>query len=354
VLAAASWHRDVRTARGAAFAPYQQLYEPGSIVKPLVFAYALEHAGLDWNLEYDCTSSGRDHERAVAEAGGRIVRDDHACGRLSAHGILVNSSNIGAVRIGCLLARDDWRRYLDFYGFGESLGLPLPHERRGGPSKKGWEPGITPERFKKWTGASYSIGYELQVNALQVARAYVTLLAGARRELRLVRAMEVDGRRHVPPPAPGGGPMLGRAAIEAVTAAMGDVVSADAGATGRHLVAAFREEDIELQGLLAGKTGTAKSRSTVPGRGSVEVRNASFVGFVPAAAPRYLAVCVLQRDDSARFYGGSYAAPPVARLLLEALRLEERRRLCQEPQVSVSPGMSGRGSLAPERSQAGR
>ena len=84
------------------------------------------------------------------------------------------------------------------------------------------------------------------------------------------------------------------------------------------------------------------------------MRNASFVGFMPAAAPRYLAVCVLQRDDSARFYGGSYAAPPAARLLLEAMRLEERRRLGQGPQVSATPGSSGRGLLAAETGQAGR
>ena len=92
----------------------------------------------------------------------------------------------------------------------------------------------------------------------------------------------------------------------------------------------------------------------MPGKGAVEVRNASFVGFAPANAPRYLAVGVLQRDDSARFYGGSYAAPPAARLLLEALSLEQRQRLRQEPQVSATPGGSGRGREAPETSQAGR
>ncbi len=353
VLAAASWHREAKSPRGAAFAPSQLCYEPGSIVKPLVLAYAKERCGLDWERVHDCSSTGADHHADVPEAHGRRVRDDHPVGRLSAHGILVNSSNIGAVKIGSLLEREDWRRYLDLFGFGASLDLPLPNERRGGPSPIGWREGISPQSFRKWTGSSYSIGYELQVNALQMARAYLTLLSGGQRALRLVRAVEVDGQRCENVVAPGRRE-LSAATIEAVTSALTDVVSDAEGATGRHIAAQFRKNGVELHGLIAGKTGTAKSRTTVAGKGTVEVRNASFVGFLPASRPRYLAVCVLQRDDSARFYGGSYAAPPAARLLLEAMRLDAWRGLGQEPQVSATPGSSGRGLVASETGLVGR
>jgi cell division protein FtsI/penicillin-binding protein 2 len=221
-------------------------------------------------------------------------------------------------------------------------------------ARKGWQRGVSAAAFKKWSGASYSMGYELQVNALQMARAYLALLAGRQRPLRLVRQLEVDGRRHVVPPDTGGAQELDPGVVETVRAAMIDVVSNNPGATGRFLVDDFRREEIELHGLIAGKTGTAASQTTIPGKGTVEVRNASFVGIAPASSARYLAVCVLQKDDSARFYGGSYAAPPVARLLLEALRLEQRRQLRREPQVSASPGASGRSPRTPERSQAGR
>ena len=353
VLAAASWHRDVKHPRGAAFTPYQSLYEPGSIVKPLLFAYAHANCGLDWNRVYDCSSTGSDHHCDVPEVGGRRVRDDHACGALSSHGILVNSSNIGAVKVGSLLSRNDWARYLDVFGLRRSLSLPMPNERQGHVASKGWLPGIKEPAFKKWTGSSYSIGYEHQVNAMQIARAYLTMLSGCSRELRLVRSVTVDGSR-IEQPIARGQREFSADTVELVRAALGEVISDDEGATGRHMVAAFRKEGTELVGLLAGKTGTAKSRTVIKGKGTVEVRNASFVGFMPAAAPRYLAVCVLQRDDSARFYGGSYAAPPAARLLLEAMRLEERRRLGQGPQVSATPGSSGRGLLAAETGQAGR
>lgn len=353
VLAAASWHRDVKHPRGAAFAPYQLLYEPGSIVKPLVFAYATEYRGLDWDRSYDCSSAGADHHCDVPEVGGRRVRDDHACGVLDIRSILVNSSNIGSVKVGSLLARDDWKRYLEIFGLERSLGLPMPSETKGYVNPKGWLTGISEGAFKKWTGSSYSIGYEHQVNALQMARAYLTLLSGVRRELRVVRSREVDGVR-TEEPVPTGRREFSPTTVEAVTSAMRDVVSDAEGSTGRHVVQKFRDEGIELQGLIAGKTGTAKSSTVVKDKGKVEVRNASFVGFAPANAPRYLVVSVLQRDDSARFYGGSYAAPPAVRLLLEAMRLEERRRLGQEPQVSATPGSSGRDSRVAETGQAGR
>jgi hypothetical protein len=114
----------------------------------------------------------------------------------------------------------------------------------------------------------------------------------------------------------------------------------------------LKELGIDLHGVIGGKTGTAASSIGIPGRGKVASKNASFVGFLPAAAPRWLAVCVLQKDDNARFYGSSYAAPPVVRLLLQCQQLAERRQLHQEssgggngqvPTGSATPGDSGWG-----------
>jgi cell division protein FtsI/penicillin-binding protein 2 len=362
VLAAASWHRDSKTPKGAAFAPNQQTFEPGSIVKPLVLAYARQFGGLDWNAEFDCHSSGRQHSLRVAEAYGRTIRDDHGCGVLTPHGILVNSSNIGAVKVGALLSREQWWDYLDLFGWRRPVGLPLLNERHGRPNAKGLDPDVTEANFRKWSAASYSFGYEMQVTAFQVARAYLSLLHGRPHGLRLVRRVQVDGQTaEVPVERQAGERVFDPEVVEAIRAAMGDVIDDRDDPerpwyrqTGRNLVRSIREEEnVELHGLLAGKTGTAVSRSVVGGR-SVEVRNASFVGFLPVDEPRYLAVCVMQKDDSARFYGGSYAAPPATRLLLEALRLEQRRRLRREPQVSVVPGVSGRSGQASETSQVGR
>lgn len=353
LLAAASWHRDARHPQGAAFTPDQRLFEPGSIVKPLVLAYAFEAGRLDWGHEFDCAQGSADYRERIGSQGSRVVRDDHPCGVLTPHGILVNSSNIGSAYVGLQLEREQWRDYMQFYGFGQPLGLNLPHSSRGGPNRNSFDASIPLRSFRRNSAISFSFGYELEVTALQMARAYLRLFRGGGADLRLCRGVEIGGQWHAAPPAGSDGPRLRPEVVEVVRAAMVDVVSADPHATGFHMHSRMlKETGIDLHGVIAGKTGTAASRTRIPGRGKVEVRNASFVGVFPAEAPRWLAVCVLQKDDSARFYGSSYAAPPAVRLLLQCQNLEQRRQRHKEPhydgngQVRVvqgTPGDSGWG-----------
>ena len=125
VLAAASWHRNVQNQKNASFTPYQSVFEPGSIVKPLVLGYAYESGTLDWDHVYDCRLDSRDYRQTISGLGRRKkVRDDHDCGELTAHGILVNSSNIGATLIGLGLAREQWRGPLGAYPHSGGFIMP--------------------------------------------------------------------------------------------------------------------------------------------------------------------------------------------------------------------------------------
>jgi cell division protein FtsI (penicillin-binding protein 3) len=363
VLAAASWHRDARHPQASAFTPTQSLFEPGSIVKPLVLAYAHEVGVLDWRHVFDCAPGSRDYRDRIARLGrAKPVRDDHDCGPLDAHGILVNSSNIGAAYCGLLLDRAQWRDYMDFYGVGASLRLGIPHST-GGVNRKSFAAGTPLRSFQANSAISFSFGYEHQVTAMHIARAYLRLFRGSAAELRVWTAIEADGVVRTPPADERRNARFRPEVVEAARLAMVDVVSPIPGATGVHLHARMLKElGIDLHGLIGGKTGTAATNVPVPGRGTISARNASFVGFLPADAPRWLAVCVLQKDDSARFYGGSYAAPPVVRLLLQCQQLEQRRLLRQESpddadgQVrkdSASPGYSGWGLAASETTAVG-
>ncbi len=356
VLAAASWHRDAKNPQAASFTPTQNVFEPGSIVKPLVLAYAHEVGALDWQHVFDCAPGSADYRERIARLGrGKPVRDDHDCAELDAHGILVNSSNIGAAYCGLLLDRAQWQDYMRFYGVGTSLALGIPH-RLGGTHKESFAPGVPLRRFQANSAISFSFGYEHEVTAMHVARAYLRLFRGAGAQVRM--------RRDAEPRDAANGSRFRPEVVEAVRLAMVDVVSADPHATGTFLHATMLKElGIDLHGVVAGKTGTAASNVPVPGRGTISVRNASFVGFSPVEAPRWLAVCVLQKDDSARFYGGSYAAPPAVRLLLQCQQLEQRRLLRQESpngangqvrEASTSPGDSGWSPSAPGTTAVGR
>jgi len=345
VLAAASWHRGGLHPKATSFTPYQNRFEPGSIVKPLVLAYALEANAIRWDDRFDCNPGHAMYRDVIAKLGRRKpVRDDHACQVLTPHGILLNSSNIGAAMVGLQLSREQWRDYMQTYGWGKSLGLRLPQESLGGHHPRSFAPDIRLRGFRANSAISFSFGYEMTTTAMQVARAYLRMFRGIGSELHLVRGLEIDGKWHAAPRTRDPGHQFRPEVRSNVLAAMRDVVSNIEGATGRVLHANFQREGIELHRLIGGKTGTAVSSV-----GDEKVRNASFVGVLPAEDPKWLAVCVLQKDGRARFYGGSYAAPPAVRLLLRCHELRERSHLRQEPRGG-SGGQTRMGLQTPDHS----
>ncbi|MHC4514641.1 MAG: peptidoglycan D,D-transpeptidase FtsI family protein [Planctomycetota bacterium] len=305
---------DGKARKATAFAPLQNVYEPGSVVKPLVVALALERGVVFSEELIDCTPTRPGNGWQVPDVRGRrVIRDDHACGQLTPHGVLVNSSNIGAVQVGLRLGRAGFEAYLKLYQFGTKTGLGLPGEQAGGrpPRSKDLDK-MSDESFRRWTGPSLSFGYEFNVTAVQLARAYLSLLSGRQRQIRLVRAVTVDGRTFETPDA-SGRRFLSRDTVAHIRQAMVDVVSDRDGATGSGLYAMLRELGYEGS-IIGGKTGTSVSDI-----GGIPKKTASFVGFAPTPDPKYLVVCVLRKDGADRFYGGKYAAPAVGRLLLSAL-----------------------------------
>ena len=360
VLAATSWHlasskwpeKGSLHPKAGSFAPYQNRFEPGSIVKPLVFAYALEVGAVGWDERFDCAPRGEMYSRLIGRLGrAKRVEDVHDCGVLTPHGILLNSSNIGAAMVGLRLSRDQWKDYMAAYGWGRSLGLRLPHESIGGHPKSSFDPSRSDRGFRANSAISFSFGYEMTTTALQVARAYLRLLRGLDAELHLVRGLEVEGEWYKAPRPASAGRAFRPEVRRQVLSAMRDVVSNIEGATGSSVVNTFQKQGIDLHRLVGGKTGTAFSPVREADGTKVIMRNASFVGLLPAEDPKWLAVCVMQKKGGrARFYGSSYAAPPAVKLLLRCLELRGDDELRQGPRggsggqtrpVDQTPGGSG-------------
>ena len=174
ILAAASYTaaKDGSRDRNGAFAPTQRLFPPGSVVKPLHVAMVLERGLLDWNETIDCRPgylAGSDFVRPVPAR--RTIRDSHQNGPLPVSQVLIQSSNIGATRIGLRLGPDGHDEYLQRYGFGAPSGAELPGELVGTVPSQIASQSVNEQYV--FAGPSVLFGYQIQATILQVARAYL-------------------------------------------------------------------------------------------------------------------------------------------------------------------------------------
>lgn len=269
--------------------------EPGSTIKPLLVAAALDAGKTTpdaiWNGYY-----GR------MKVGGKTITDVHGEKQLTTLEIVQKSSNVGAVQVGQRIGREGWYSYLRAYGFGEGTGVGLRGEQGGML--------MSAKRWGQIHLATMSYGYGLSVTPLQMARAVAAIAnGGVLMRPRLVK--EVTGARgkviEAFPPRPLRRVISERAAREATR---GMVMVTEDGGTGRRA---------RVPGYtVAGKTGTAHKVDPLVGGYSKSKVWASFVGFVPAEAPRLVIYVAVDEPTEAQ-YGGVVAAPIFSRVAREAL-----------------------------------
>lgn len=274
-------------------------YEPGSIIKPIVVAIALD------------TGAINTHERIFCENGdyrgkgfGRIGEYRQGFADLTVSEIISKSSNIGMAKIGQRLGKKGLHDGLRLFGFGKKTGIELPGEADGLLRPVG-----------DWTGYSVTripFGQEISVTAIQLLQAFCTLANGGRLvHPYLVRAI-VDGDGNITtrrdPAAAIGYIIKPEIAKWIVTDAMVGVVNEGTG----------KQAQLEKWQVF-GKTGTAQLART-DGRGYEEnAYVASFVAGAPAGDPRVIVLVSIRRPNVAlgKGYTGGVVAAPVAAAILE-------------------------------------
>lgn len=268
----------------------ESVFEPGSIVKPLVAAAALEARVASARDLIDC-------ENGAYRFGAHIINDVHGSDTLSVHDVVVRSSNIGMTKIGLRLGRHRLFSALENWGFGRSSGLNLPGETSGIlRHEKSWA---------KVDVATHSFGQGVAVTPLQIVRAFAAISNdGMMPELRLRLDDPIKPSRRVLSP-------LTAAAVKAM---MVGVVNDPHGTGKRAAIAGFE---------VGGKTGTAQ-KARENGRGYAPGKYiASFVGTVDGAAQgiqkRFVLLVSIDEPDTTSIYGGTLAAPVFQRIMERVL-----------------------------------
>jgi len=261
------------------------LFEPGSTLKPLTVALALEIGKLG-------------PRSIVHTAPGTFtlakytIRDLHPAASLSVGQVIARSSNVGAAKIALALPREAMWDFFRRVGFGTAPELGFPGAAAG-----------RLRHYKSWRPveqATLGYGMGMSLSLAQLARAYTVFARdGELVPLTLVKTgAAVSGEK-----------VLSAEAARAVRAML--ELAVQPSATGpRARIMGWR---------VAGKTGTAHKQEN--GGYAPDKYLSSFVGFAPVSAPRLVVGVMIDEPSAGSHYGGAVAAPVFARVMQGALRM---------------------------------
>lgn len=272
-----------------------ECFEPGSIMKCLPVAYALDQDLVTLDTLIDCEESGK------WRYGGETLHDTHHNGVLTVAQIIERSSNIGTAKIAVeKMGNDALYRALKGFGIGSSTQLGYFPAVGGNCIFAGETWGLLPD-VKRWrtiTPTRLTIGQSVNVTALQMLQAYAAIAnGGVMMQPYLVDRIRLsDGTVKNSIPKVKGQPISARSAQQ-ITQAMIPVVHGKPGeATGRRA---------RISGYtVAGKTGTAQI--LVDGRYKQKYFTSSFIGFVPAENPAFTLIVTVKGVSK---HGGTVCGP---------------------------------------------
>ncbi|MDH3428750.1 MAG: penicillin-binding transpeptidase domain-containing protein [Gammaproteobacteria bacterium] len=261
------------------------IFEPGSSIKPLIVAAALESG------QYR-PSSVVDTAPGYIVVGPKTIEDSRNLGRISLTTILARSSNVGVTKLAMSLEPDQLWNSMTQFGLGVLTSSGFPGESAG-----------LLTHFSHWrpiSQATLAYGYGVSVTPLQLAQAYSVL--GSDGLLRPVSLVALE--------APGEGNRIMSVDSAAAVRRMLEEVVRPGGTGTKAAVTGYR---------IAGKTGTAWKFAA--GGYSEDKYISIFAGLAPASAPRLAAVVVIDEPSGALYYGSDVAAPVFANVMSESLRL---------------------------------
>lgn len=261
------------------------VFEPGSVMKPLAMAAVLESGVVDRNAVVD-TSPG------WMRLDQFTIRDFRNYGELDLAGILEHSSNVGMSRLALRLSDTAiWEKYNQL-GLGQAPGTGFPGESTGSLP--------APVRWSRSERATLSYGYGLSVSAVQLASAYTALANdGVRLPPSLLRLSE----------PPQGIPAIEPTVANDLLRILETSVAAYTGGR-RARVEGYR---------VGGKTGTVRK---IGQQGyTTDAYRSVFAGIAPISDPRIVTVVMIDHPKAGEFYGGAVAAPVFSSVTGNALRL---------------------------------
>jgi cell division protein FtsI (penicillin-binding protein 3) len=293
----------VSSPKGPVEAPSAQaftnVYEPGSVAKIITISGALADGTITPSSKIAIPMSGVGAGTPGLTVGGTTFHDaeDHPAEVLSPTGVLAQSSNLGAIKIGLGLGAQRLYRFVQAYGLTQRTAVDFPGESEG----------LVPTlaEFSGTTLPTMAFGEANSVTAAQMVAAVNTVAnRGVYMSPRLVTASVGASGKETTTKVPAPRRVIPATVAGEVTGMMQQVVSSGTGTAAK--VSGY---------AIAGKTGTGY----VVGPNGQYVQGhyvSSFVGFAPAQKPAVTVMVVM--NDTAQF-GATASAPAFATITRDAL-----------------------------------
>lgn len=291
VLAMANWPSyDPATGQGPNGKPadvnpaIMSRFEPGSTMKILTLAKALDMGVIDESFKVNCEGTLRIGPYHVACVATHGLHHHGVCDTTKA---IAESCNVSAATWATKIGFDSYLNFIEDMDLVKKGDVGLPFQVSGAVFV---EPVAKLQELMCW-----GFGQSVSVTPISLASAFTAIgNNGVRMEPRLIA--RVDGKET---PIKAGKQVFKADTTERVLHCMESVLD-DKGGTGHKL---------QIAGYtLAGKTGTAQRL----GRGQGYVAN--FVGFVPSQQPRAMVLVMIDHPTGDRWHGADVAGPVFSEL----------------------------------------
>ena len=265
-------------------------YEPGSVFKVVTMAAGLDSGAVSPDTVYEDTGE--------FEIAGVTIHnwDRSAHGKVTMTDVLAYSLNTGASHVSTTVGAETFYGYVADFGFGQPTGVDLAAEVAGRVKIPG------DGRWYEADLATNSFGQGLAVTPLQMVFSFAAVAnGGVLMQPYIVQSVVSEDGAVVTEPRPVR-QVISRRTAQTLTQMMIEAVERETAAA-------------KVPGyVIAGKTGTAQI--PIPGGYDPSGTIASFIGFLPAEAPR---LCILIKIDRPRAspWGSQVAAPIFGRVASE-------------------------------------
>ncbi len=280
-------------------------YEPGSVAKVITVAGALNEGTVVPESTFDVPGQQLFYDTVLHDA------TDHGLETMTVARILAKSSNLGTIAVSQSMGEAKQEEYMRAFGFGTPSDLGFPGESTG-----------ILRPHEEWRGTervTVAYGQGVAATAIQLIGAVNTIANGGSYVApKLVRStIDEQGDEHATPASP---------THEVIRPEIADQMNVIM----RNVICAGTASRAKVPGFtISGKTGTgykAQPNGTYFDENGHKAYYASFVGFLPAEAPRVtILVSIDEPPADGPRYGGDTAAPvftKIAEVAINQLDIE--------------------------------